>query len=86
MHLDGEVLLGVDVLDQHGELVSGVLVHVLSDELSFEFLDQLGDGFTCLRAFDDHTFVVSYARKLPALGAPYQGLDNGFEFERIHSF
>ena len=74
VHLDGEVLLGVDVFDQHGELVSGVLIHVLADELAFIFLRELCDGLSREGTFGHDAFVVHYAGKLPALRAPYKGL------------
>ena len=86
VHLDAQVLFGVDVFHQHGELVTGVLVHVLSDELSFILFGEFCDGLARQRAFCYHAFVVHYAGKLPALRAPYQGLYNGFEFKRLHSF
>ena len=44
MYLDGKVLLCVYEFDEERELVSGLLIVGLADELVLEFLYQVGDG------------------------------------------
>ena len=56
MHLDGEVLAGVDELDQEWELVSELLIDAVADEESFVFVDELGEVETKVYITDDAAF------------------------------
>ena len=73
MHLDGEVLEGVDELEQEGEFVSGVAVHMLAHQLALIGLDQLGDGFAGQGAVGYHAHQAFHVGKFPAFANVFLG-------------
>lgn len=56
MDLDGEVLTGVDELDEQRELVSELLIDAVTDEQTFVFVDELGEVETEVYITDDAAF------------------------------
>ena len=66
MHLDGEVREGVDELDQEGEFVPGVGIHVLSHQLSLVFFYQFGYGLALEGTFGHYALVAGHAGEFPA--------------------
>ena len=58
VHLDGQVRECIDKLDEQGEFVAGVLVHVLAHQFSLVLFHQGGYGTAFQGAFGDDALVA----------------------------
>lgn len=72
MDLDGEVLAGVDELDEERELVSELLIDAVTDEQTFVLVDELSKIQTKVyitddAAFDSYGFMPGDRTDLPGL-------------------
>ena len=72
MHLDGEVLAGVDEFDEQGEGSAEFLIDAFAHEQPFVFVNELGKVETEIdvaddAAFDGYGFVTGYGTDLPRL-------------------
>ena len=72
MHLDGEVLSGVDELNEERELISELLIDAVSDEEPFVLIDELGEVETEVHVADDaaldsYGLMPGHAGYLPRL-------------------
>ena len=72
MHLNGEVLAGVDELDEQRELIAELLIDAVSDEKAFVLIDELGEVQTEVHisddaAFDGYRFMSGDRTDLPGL-------------------
>ena len=77
MDLDGQVVPGVDKLDQERELVPVPLVDMLAHEGVLEFLHELGDGPPAQGAVRDGSLMLPETGQFPAFTDMVQiGLDS----------
>ena len=84
MHLYGEVLTGVDELDEQWEFVTKLLVDLLSDEFTLVFIDELHQVQSHIdivnqAALHSHTLMAGHATDFPRLADIGLGRINTFE-------
>jgi hypothetical protein len=84
MHLHGEVLAGVNELDEKRELVSELLIDAITDEETFVFVDELGKVETEIdvaddTAFDSYGLMTGYGTDLPRLTDIGLGCEDALE-------
>ena len=84
VHLDGEVLAGVDELDEERELISELLIDAVANEESFVLIDELGEvepevHISDDASFDGYRFMTRYGTYLPRLADVGLSCVNAFE-------
>ena len=67
MHLDGQIVAGVNELDQQGKLVPILGIHMLSHEPSFKLLHELGDRPSSQGPIRHSRLMLRHPGHLPAL-------------------
>ena len=67
VNLYGEILTGINELDEQGELIAKALVVFLADELLFLFPYQLVEALALVRSRRHDGLVVFHAGDLPTL-------------------
>lgn len=79
VNLNGEVLMGVDKLDEQRKLIAKALIVGLADQTSLLALDNVVEVLALADGL-----ATGNARDLPALGAPNQLFGERREFVIIH--
>jgi hypothetical protein len=84
MYLDGEVLAGVNELDEEREGITIFLINPFTDEQSFVLVNELGEIETEIHIADDTAFngyglVTGYGTDLPRLADIRLGSEDPFE-------
>ena len=72
MHLDGEILTGVDELDQEWERISELLIDAVPNEETFVLVNELWEVETKVH-ITDHTALDGYGL-MPRDGTNFPGL------------
>ena len=67
VHLDGEVLLGVDELDEQGEAVAEALIVAPSHQPLLVAVDEVGEQHAVLGSTINRRHVALHGREFPAL-------------------
>ena len=67
MHLNGEVVTGINELDEQRELIAKALVVGTADELFFQFGHEVVELSPCIGTFADDSLIAWHATDFPTL-------------------
>ena len=67
MHLDGEILLGVDKLDEQREAMAEALIVVTPHQPLLVAVDEVGEQHTVLASTFNRRHIALHGREFPAL-------------------